>query len=351
MILNKTILIVGDFVYPIYEKAFYLKFKELGLDTYKFEINPYFHQDGVSRIKKLYGKFQYKYNFGSSVSHLNDDLISKVKVIRPDIVLFYRGRHIFPSTLKKLKVVNPQGKLFNYNNDDPFSSFYPKYYWKLFRKGLSYYDHLFCYREKNIKDLAGLDINCSSLLMPYYIKEENFQFNECFRTREYDIVFIGHFEKDGRDFYIKRLYEEGLKVRLFGTNWESSPYYDYFKQINGDIHRLNLMEYNNVLNKAKVSLVFMSKKNHDEYTRRCFEIPATGAVMLSEFTESLSSLFEADKEIVFFRNADELVEKAKWLIGDPDYCSVISKNARLRLLKDGHELTDRIKLILEIEKR
>ncbi|WGU68927.1 glycosyltransferase [Capnocytophaga canimorsus] len=46
--------------------------------------------------------------------------------------------------------------------------------------------------------------------------------------------------------------------------------------------------------------MFLSKLNNDQYTRRCFEIPACGTMMLSERTPTLQEFYTENEEIVFF---------------------------------------------------
>ena len=161
------ILVVGDFVYHMYEGAFYDKFLELGYETHRFVIAKYLTFNSKNLFLRNYYKFQYKFNFGPSVVSLNKNLIKTIKEISPDIIFIYRGKHIFPSTLKRINEVSPSSKVFNYNNDDAFSEQYPSFFWELFKKGIHLYDHVFCYRSKNIVDLEKVNYHKTSLLLPY----------------------------------------------------------------------------------------------------------------------------------------------------------------------------------------
>ena len=341
------ILVVGGFVYHMYEGAFFDKFLELGYSTEKFAISKYLTFNSPNFFLRNYYKAQYKFNLGPSIVVLNNKLIKKVKEVSPDIVFVYRGKHILPRTLIKIKEACPNVKCFNYNNDDAFSSKYPRFFWGLYRKSIKYYDHVFCYRSKNIVDLKKLNYNNTSLLLPYYIKEKNFKEQNCYYNRTYQVVFIGHYEDDGRDEYIKSLIEVGYKVGLFGTGWEKSPHYKFFINNFGAIKRLNGDSYNATLNDAKIALVFMSKLNSDEYTRRCFEIPSTGAVMVSERTPSLMNLFKEDEEIIFFETKEDLLYKLKKLFKDEKILEDLSINASNRLVQDKHELTDRLNAVID----
>ena len=62
-------------------------------------------------------------------------------------------------------------------------------------------------------------------------------------------------------------------------------------------------DYAKALCGAKVCLAFLSKLNRDSYTRRCFEIPACGNVMLAERTADLCRMFKEDEEACFFSSS------------------------------------------------
>jgi spore maturation protein CgeB len=348
MIYKLNILVVGDFIYPIYEQAFYNKFTEIGHYTEKFEISKYLSITNKNSILRNYYKVQYKFNLGLSIIKLNNELLKKVADFEPDFIFVYRGKHISPKTLLQIKQKYPNIKLFNYNNDDAFSEKYPSYFWNLYKKSIKYYDHVFCYRKKNVDDLNNIGYNNTSLLLPCYIKENNFKIQNTNSQNKFQIVFIGHFEDDGRDEFLKMIIEKKYKLGLFGTGWENSKYYSFFIENLGTINRLDSESYNETLNNSKIALVFMSKLNNDEYTRRCFEIPATGSVMVSERMPALMKIFKENEEIIFFNNTNDFLSKIETLLNNPTEIEKISINALLKLKNGKHELTDRINEIIKI---
>lgn len=330
----------------MYEGAFYDKFVESGHCVEKFVISKYLNFTSPNWLRKIADRIQYKFNIGPSVFLLNKMLLKKSKLFLPDIIFVYRGKHISANTLFAIKKSCPNTIIFNYNNDDAFSLNYPSYFWRTFKQSIIHYNHVFCYRKKNIHDLYALGYHKTSLLLPYYIKEKNFDTGILYENRKFQVVFIGHYENDGRDDVIKLLVDKGFKIGLFGTGWEHSAHFEFFEKTIGNIKRLNGDTYNDTLNQSKTALVFMSKINNDEYTRRCFEIPPTGAVMLSERTTSMMELFEEGKEILFFDNKKDLARKLTDLFKDEENLKTMSANSTVRILKNGHELTDRINQVI-----
>lgn len=343
------VLIVGEFYKEIYEKAFYNSFKELGYEVHEFGWHKYFkgHQYNLKRhiIASIYYRFQNKYLIGPSINELNADLLKKCEEVNPDLVFIYRGTHVFPKTIKNIK--KNGSVVMCYNNDDPFSDKQQKYIWRHYLSSLPYCDFIFAFREKNIIDYNKIGFQNVDLLRIYYIVNRNFPIEHVSDSKyKADVLFVGHFEDDGRDEYIKRLIEAGINIKLYGPGWERSKYYSFFKEKFGEIKRLD-KDYNLCINSCKIALVFLSKLNNDTYTTRCFEIPATKTFMLSEYTNDLDDMFQEGIEAEYFRDYDELLKKIKHYLENDKNREEIALAGYQRLKKDGHEVTDRVKEVIE----
>lgn len=342
------ILVVADGIgEEIYDQAFYNAFQNLGHEVHRFTWKEHFHHyqytnryetDG-NKLKSLYYRMQNKFITGPVTAKINRDLIKLCREIHPDLVFIYRGTHIYASTVCHIRKTGSQ--VFGYNNDDPFSSQYPSYFWRHYKKSIPFYDHIFSYRWKNIDDYGKIDYHKTSMLRSYYLKDKNFYLPSPHTAYACDIIFIGHFEDDGRDEAIKMLLNEGVNLKLYGTGWEKSRLHNFFVQRFGPIKPLYHEEYNKALNSAKIALVFLSKLNNDTYTRRCFEIPATQTMMMAEYTADLATLFEEGKEADFFRDHQELLKKIKTYLKDEALIKQIGISGFERLLREGHEVTDR----------
>jgi len=350
------ILIISDgHAASIYDGAFTRGFEELGHKVYKFTWKEYFkhyqyatkYQVDDNRLKSIYYRAQNKLTFGPALWKINKDIVTKTLEIKPDLVFIYRGTHVYPKSIQKIKE-KVGCKVFGYNNDDPFSSAYPSYFWRHYKNGIKYYDHIFAYRYKNIDDYKDMKYEKVSLLRSYYLNDRNF-YIEHLTTDKYkcDVIFVGHFEDDGRDEAIKLLIDNNIDVKLYGTLWENSKYFEFFEEKFGKIVPLS-KDYNLGLNSAKIALVFLSKKNNDTYTRRCFEIPATKTMMISEYTDDLNSMFKEGKEAEYFQNKEELLKKIQYYLSHENKLNTVGENGYKRLLNDGHEVVDRCQQILKV---
>jgi spore maturation protein CgeB len=162
-----------------------------------------------------------------------------------------------------------------------------------------------------------------------------------------DVIFIGHFENDGRDEAIFSLINSGYNVKVYGDvkSWRQSSLY-YILNDNNRIEPI-VDDYNLAINSAKIALNFLSKYNNDVYTRRCFEIPITGTVLVSEYSSFLEEVFENDNEIITFKNIDELKNKVDYLLNNPNELNRIGKNG-MKKVKEKHSNFNRSLQILTL---
>lgn len=343
--MKRKILIVGDYNYGIYEEALEDGFKENNWEVSRFEYGKYFK----SKIKffNFFLKAENKFRIGIINSIINKKLKKLLIKKDFDLIFLYRTAHINLNTIKKIK--KEKGfKVYIFHNDDPFSFKYKKYVWRKYFKLLSISNRIFCYREKNINDYNKLGYNNTSLLLPYYWEKKDKFLNI---EKNIDIVFIGHFENDGRDEYIKLLLDKKYNFKLYGSNWEKSRYFKEILKKNGPIKEVNKDEYNFILNSSKISLVFLSKRNNDKYTRRNFEIPMTKSLVLSEYTKELSEkLFIENEEIICFKNKKEFLEKINYYLKNENKRKLITEKAYKKVKKTFSNLNRAREIILEYEK-
>ena len=251
-----------------------------------------------------------------------------------------------------LKWINDLGGIaISYNNDDPFGPsvhgnvpWHHHFLWHWYIKSLKHYPYNLFYRQKNLPEAVAHGAQHADVLMPYFMPWQDrpvtLTENEADRFG-CDVAFVGHYEPDGREKCLRALVDAGLRVKLYGGGYWNRQVlgnlYDYFSPIvaaEGE-------DYAKALCGAKVCLAFLSKLNRDTYTRRCFEIPACGRVMLAERTDDLLKMFKEDEEACFFVSQEELVIKAKWLVENPNIRERIAQAGLRRVWADRHDVRSR----------
>jgi spore maturation protein CgeB len=332
------ILVVGDFIAKIHEPAIVSALRMKNNDVEGFSYSLYY-RDNTWLSSKI-TNFQIKFCFGPLIRKINRDLIQFVNSNNFDLVFFYRPRFI---DLKVLCLIKKDSFVYFFNNDDPFSLKYPKWYWRKYLNGLKYCDHIFSYRPKNILDYHVLGYKNVTLFPPYFISTENFPLA---LAKDIDVVFIGHFEDDGRDEWLKFLIDNGIQLKIYGPEWRKSRHYNYFSSMMGDISPIK-ETYNYTLNISRIALVFLSNLNCDTYTRRCFEITATKTFMLSIYSDDLAELFEPGIHADYFKTKDELLKKVIYYLDNIDLRESIALAGYKRVIEDGHSVVNRINTITE----
>lgn len=306
VIKKQKLLMVGSFSYYIYEQSLC---EALSND---FQILKYILTDyrfsskllGVRKVNRLFLKY--------------------ITNSKPDVIFFYRTNMIMGTTIKKIKKENPEIKILVYHNDNPYLGFKRKIKYYFFLSLVPYADIVYCYRKSNLGQAIALGAKRVELFLPHFCSKIHYKDPEI-KEKEIDVVFVGHYEDDKRVDYIDALIQSNIDVRIYG-NWAHIS-----KKMNwpDNIVHPNAyeQEYRKVIAKSKLALCFLSKHNADGYTRRCFEIPAIGTTLMSEYTVELSEMFVENEEIIFFDSPKILVTKVKKILENPDEIKRINENA------------------------
>jgi spore maturation protein CgeB len=341
------ILLVGDGHAQIHEPALAMSLKNAGAQIETFFWNSYF--SSKNRINRFLYKIENKLLYGPRIQKIQTDLIDAVIRYQPEVVFIYRGTHIFASTLRTIRQLGYKVVLFN--NDDPFSKNQSRLLWRHFKRGIKFSNLALAYRKHNITDYLLAGAPESALFRSWYIPDKNRKVQlspEDYKRWESDIIFIGHFEDDGRLDLIEALASGPWKFKLFGPEWDRTASKSKVLKNRVPILQLHGEDYNNAISSAKIAICLFSKLNRDTYTRRCFEIPASGTMMLSEYSDDMAGMFEADREVVFFRSGEELIQKAKYYLTHHNEREAIARRGYERVTKDGHDVNSRAKQLIQL---
>lgn len=348
------IFVAGDWHSSLHEEAFARALEALDQEVFRFGWCHYF-QPGTksSWFPHLWRRAQNKFIAGPMFRKINQEFIRSVKAWCPDVVFVYRGTHITPESLKAIKAAVPKATLIGYNNDDPFAPEHPFWLWRHFLAGIPEYDLVFAYRHRNLKEFLDQGARRVRLLRSWFVPECHLPVSltpEEEARYSCDVVFIGHFEPDGRLKILEEIARKGFDLKIFGPGYEWNSMLRK-SSILRDHQPVDLVwneEYKKALCGAKIALCFLSKLNRDTYTRRCFEIPATRTMMLAEYSDDLASLFKEGVDAEFFRSSEDLLYKIKKYIGDDNLREFLAKKGFWRVYEDGHDVLSRAKEFLQV---
>jgi hypothetical protein len=349
------ILIAGEWVWPWYEQACADALAKLGCEIRRFSWMERFRKFRDNKVEPVYvsklAELQSRAIWGPAIFALNADLFEAVKEFQPDILFAYRATHVISKTLRKIKQNFPDTQLVQYCNDDPFSPNASNIHWRHLKRDIPLYDAHFVYRHHNIDDFKKCGAKNVELLRSYYIAERNYPVEIRREDQRFvcDVVFTGHYEADFRVDYLESIMRAGFHLNQFGGGWENAR---TTLLPNSPLHRLYPIapvvdvDYRKALSGAKISLCFLSKMNRDTYTRRNFEIPATGAFMLSEYSDDLATMFKEGKEAEYFRSKEEMLDKISYFLSHDVERREIALQGRERVMRDGHDVTARMRQML-----
>lgn len=344
------ILVVGDGHSAIHEVAVVEAFRKLGHRVEPFYWQSYFNSQNP--VVRLWQRIQNKFLIGPVLRKLNADLVDAAIQFKPKLIFIYRGTHITPKAISEIKQRLPGCVVYGYNNDDPFADGHPPWLWRHFLKSVPKYDLVFAYRHHNLDDFIKIGAKRVELLRSWYIPHLNHAVTlSDIDEGKYgcDVVFVGHYENDERLEYLEEIARNGFKLRLFGPEYEWNHLLVKSEELNhlAPVHLVWNEDYNKALCGAKIALCFFSKLNRDTYTRRCFEIPATRTLLLSEYSDDLASLYQAGEEADFFKNKEEMILKIKLYLGDDNLRGRVAANGNQRAINDGHDVVSRMAKVLD----
>jgi spore maturation protein CgeB len=336
------ILVVGLFVADWHEKAWIRALQEMGHTVGFFELSKEF----VTPWERM----QYRLKSGFKVNLVNNQLLHIVKQFRPHIVLCYRALIIFPSTIDEIRH-RDACILVCYNNDNPFSSQARWRTWRHFRSAIPHYHLHLVYRHSDIYEYTKAGAKQVYMLRSHYLPwlHRRLQLNaEERRTWDADICFLGHCSLDDRLTQLSTLmHSVPGKYNIRGSNWAKFANGYPWKGL--DTQKIQGEDYVKALNASRIGLCFLSQRqSEDTYTRRCFEIPACGTMMLSQRTADLVTLYEEDSEAVFFGCAEELVDKAGFYLQNEDARQRVAEAGWRRCTISGYDIYSRMKEWLNV---
>ena len=73
--------------------------------------------------------------------------------------------------------------------------------------------------------------------------------------------------------------------------------------------------------------------------------------MVAPYTDDIASMFEDGKEVVLYRDEQEFVEKIQYYLEHEDERMRIANAGYERLMRDGHEVSDRVEQVMGAYKR
>lgn len=307
-----------------------------GIDAQSFFYGPF--------LRGKVGYISERFLIGPVVKHINLCLLEKCEEQPYDVLFLYRALLITPETVKKIKSFGT--KVVTFNPDTIYGANGSKRYFDFYRKSLPFSDYNFVYRASDLQKYQDMQLDRVSILRSFYVPKllENIV-EKGYYEKRIEVGFYGHCEPDKRVEIIKNLYDRGFEMQVKGRDWPK-----YFKdRVHGNKvgNSLNFDAYNDAISSTKCCLCFFSTWNEDNYTRRVFEIPAVGSLIVSPRNSEMLSLYGED-EALYYSDVNELSEKLKLFCNNEEIWTKTVQKSKDRLRRSGHDIQSRMNEFIEV---
>lgn len=163
-----------------------------------------------------------------------------------------------------------------------------------------------------------------------------------------DVSFVGAGYYNRTQFFLGLL---DFDFKIWGTEWNLYTALGGLVQRGGA--RISTEECVKIFNACPINVNLHSSTYHrgvppdgDFVNPRTFELAAAGAFQLADERAELPALFEPGREIITFRDIDDLRAKIRYYLDRPDERRVVAEAARARTLRD-HTYTERMASMLD----
>ncbi len=258
----------------------------------------------------------------------NRQLVKKVAKFKPDYLLVIKGETLKPDIVHR---INQMGVItINWFPDNLVL-------WDMLIKTANEYKFYFSVCTQLTKKLNSVGVKTHYLPVAGDADKQIINL-----PKKYDLSFVGQ-KTNRRIKYFSNLTD--LKFNLWGySHWRDTPLAKFYH------NHLSVSQMKDVFRKSKIVVNVSSGEIEQPIVianLRNFEATGVGAFVLSEYNKALAKLFIEDKEMVFYRNSQELRQKAIYYLDHETERNKIATQGWRRTSKD-HTYTNRFTIMFSV---
>lgn len=255
----------------------------------------------------------------------NKNLLEELEIKKPDLlfcIMTGDPNYCLEEPWETIENETKKGRLktFNWFCDDT---------WRFedFSKKVCKFFHYCSTPEKNfLEEYKKIGYN-NILYATWHANSDLYSNN--FKQEENLLCFVGQMHSPERSVYINALNNNNLFVY--------NPQQISFEDL--------IFSYSNSL----IGLNFSKNKGKTQTKARVFEITATNSLLVTEYYDELEEHFVENKEIISFKNENELIEKIKFFNKNKNIARKIAENGHKKFLKEHDSKIRLSKLLKEIK--
>lgn len=284
-----------------------------------------------------------RFPVGPLVDRINRELLRTVRTHHPDVVLFDKPIYFTKRTLQEIKRTGALTVC--YNPDNPFG---PRHdgCWHQFYKVFRLFDLHCLLRTADIPRYAQWGLPYIKILFSY---EPSMHFPPprpwSDADRDRDVSYIGSPYEDRPEFLRRLAEDQQIPLAIAGPRWQkflSPGQFDRFV-----VHGyLSDSQYREAIWKSRINLSFVTKLNEDDIAHKSVEIAACEGFLLALRTEGHQTIFEEDREAVFFSSIEECADKCRFYLDRSDLRDAIARRGSERAVRSGYDNDTQLARIL-----
>jgi hypothetical protein len=256
-------------------------------------------------------------------SKMNNELIRRVKLWSredsTDVIFTYlSGEIVTPNTVKEIASIGIPVVNLCLNDKEAFVG-KVKNGLALGARDISRYFSL-CWTSTE----DAIEKYCVEGAFPFYLPEgANPEVHKPYDIKKtIDVSFVGQCYGN-RPEIVQKLKQHGISIEAYGFGWPNGP--------------LSTEDMVRMYSRSKINLGFGGVEGYIKtycLKGRDFEIPMSGGLYLTERHPELERFYKLEKEIVTYKDFDELVQKIQYLFSNPEKARKIRNNGRQRALNE-----------------
>lgn len=263
---------------------------------------------------------------------MNIHLLNYVKKLNPDMVFVVKGETLFPDTIK---AIQRRCRIVNWFVDPIVSFNDPNV-----MATVSKYD-LFFAKDPAVVNVLRLAGHNNLRYLPEGYDSECYKKVKSQKNYSADVSLMGY-QYDYRMMFTSNLSEFDLKLwgKIVGD-----------KTLFPDIDRyavnryMSVEEKNIIFNSTKINLNIHHAGEVNSANVRLFEICGSGGFQIVDYKPCLEEFFKIGKEIVCYKDMDDLKKKIKYYLAHEKERKNIAEAGHRRAIND-HKIQDRLKQLM-----
>jgi spore maturation protein CgeB len=170
--------------------------------------------------------------------------------------------------------------------------------------------------------------------------------------RDVDVVFVGFPYRNKLPAFAKVMKALGKRLVMHGFSTKYNLYFNAKYGWPGWVRKPIRpgQPFIDLYQRAKIGFNVHNRGDYTVGSYRMFELPANGVMQISDGGRHLNAFFEEGREIVGYRDLDDMIDKIRYYLDHDDERREIARNGYRRVMRDhraGHRMQQAGRLIEE----